>query len=92
MTRPDYETYRKMMAAQQADAESLDAEAVENDEEYFTAEEIAAYLGVEIEEFHSRAGHGDLLPVQIEGQYVYAKKDVKRFLVNLGVIEGDSQW
>ena len=90
MTQPDYETYRKMMEAQQVEAEEASTEDAE--EEYFTAEEIAAYLQVPVDAFHTQAAHGDLRPVQIEEVYVYAKKDVKRFLINLGVLEGESQW
>ena len=100
MTQPDYETYRKMMEAQQAEAEealaaealAADASAADAEEEYFTAEEIAAYLQVPVDDFHTQAAHGDLRPVQIEEVYVYAKKDVKRFLINLGILEGESQW
>lgn len=84
MTRPDYETYRKMMEQQ--------TDAAEDDEECFTAEQIAEHLGISVEEFHSRAAHGDLRPVEIEGQYVYRFKGVMRFLINVGLIEGESQW
>lgn len=88
MSKPDYETYRKMMEAQEAEGQ----EAPDADEEYFTAEEIAEYLSVSVDDFHTRAAHGDLLLVQIEDQYLYAGRDVRRFLVNLGFIEGETHW
>ena len=60
--------------------------------ELFTAAEIAAYLDVEIEQFHVMAGNGDLRPMEIEGEFFYKVADVRRFLINAGALQGDSVW
>lgn len=60
--------------------------------ESFTAAEIAAYLGVEVEQFHVLAGNGDLKAFEIEGEYFYKSADVRHFLINAGVLEGESVW
>jgi hypothetical protein len=88
MPRPDYEAYRQAMDAQNAE----DSSGESADGEYFTAEEIAAYLNLPVDEFFSRAAHGDLRPVEVEGRHLYAGTHVRRFLINLGVLEGDDQW
>jgi len=60
--------------------------------EHFTAAEIAEYLGIPVDEFFSRAAHGDLHPVEVEGRHLYDARHVRRFLTNLGVLEGGDQW
>lgn len=86
MTQPDYDTYRKSMDAQNA------ATGNTADDEYFTAEEIAAFLNIPVDEFFSRAAHGDLQPVEVDDKHLYAGKKVRRFLINLGVLEGEDEW
>ncbi|MDF2440426.1 MAG: hypothetical protein JWN98_1410 [Abditibacteriota bacterium] len=60
--------------------------------EHFTAEEVAAFIGISVEEFFDRAAHADLTPVEIEEKYFYRARDVRRFLVNTGVLDGESLW
>lgn len=77
-----------MKADLQDDNEGDQSAAVEQ----FTAEEIAAFVGIDVEEFFDRAAHADLVPVEVEGKYFYKAGDVRRFLINAGVLSGDSLW
>jgi len=93
MTQADYDAYRKAMDAAYAGDDAVTAAAAgAAADEYFSAAEIAAFLNIPVDEFFSRAAHGDLRPAELDGQHLYASKHVRRFLINLGVLEGDDQW
>jgi plasmid maintenance system antidote protein VapI len=64
----------------------------EPEQEYHTAAQIAAYLGVTEEEFLVLAGHHDLHAVEMDEQHVFKVEDVRRFLFNTGMLEGESHW
>lgn len=68
-----------------------DAGTGDEGEEYFTAQEIAACLGVAVEAFQALAALAGLRPVAVEGQPTYAFRDVLRFLKKSGVVEGEKQ-
>ena len=56
------------------------------DTQYFTAAKIAAYLEVNVETFLHMANHGNLKPIEIEGQMVYKADELRQFLADAGVM------
>lgn len=84
--KPDFQTYRQEQEALLKEQEVL------RPDERFVAEEVATFMRVPVDEFHVLAAHADLVPTEVEGEHFYRKSDVERFLVNAGVIEGETAW
>lgn len=47
---------------------------------YATAEELAAFVNVTLETFHLLADHAHLCPIEIDGELMYHRTEVKQFL------------
>ncbi|HEX8833473.1 MAG TPA: hypothetical protein VF719_04695 [Abditibacteriaceae bacterium] len=58
----------------------------------YSAEEIAHFLGMNVEEFFVAAAHADLEAVETDGEHFYRREDVEQFLINVGALDGETAW